>query len=163
RRGPSRVVVCIGGSATTDGGAGMAQALGIRFLDASGMDLSPGGAALLELDRIDTTGLLPEVRACGFLVACDVDNPLVGPRGVAGAGLVVTGEGKLDEQSFHGKTVAGVRRVAGEAGVPVLVVCGQATVRPSGVRVASLAEAFGLERAMQDTTAALQELVEGIA
>lgn len=77
------LVVCIGGSATNDGGAGMAQALGIRLLDGSGRDLEPGGEALLELASIDDGGLDEAVRRARILVACDVDNPLTGPEGAA--------------------------------------------------------------------------------
>lgn len=238
---PDEVIVCIGGSATNDGGAGMAQALGVRLLDAEGRDLPPGGAALLGLARIDATGLHPSVRRVRFVVACDVDNPLVGPHGasavygpqkgaspedvalldralahyaavvhrdlaldlrdtpgagaagglgaglmafvgarlrpgvevvmeavrlrqrMAAADLVVTGEGKLDEQSLRGKTPAGVMGAARELGVPVVVVCGQAEIRPPGVLVASLVERFGLERAMEGTRRALEDLVAEIA
>jgi glycerate kinase len=238
---PVQVIVCIGGSATTDGGAGMAQALGVRLLDAAGRDIGPGGAALLELDRIDASGLPPVIGAKRFVVASDVDNPLVGPEGaaavygpqkgaspadvelldrglrrfaevlrrdlgidiadrpgagaaggsgaglmaflgaelrpgievvmeatrfadrIAGADLVVTGEGKLDEQSMHGKTVDGVRRAAEAAAVPLVVVCGQATIHPSGMRVEALADRFGLDRALRDTRPALEELVEDLA
>src|SRR5207244_6425848 len=74
-RGVSRVLVCIGGSATNDGGAGMAQALGVRLLDAEGRELPRGGAALIRLARIDATGLDPAVAAARFGVATDVDNP----------------------------------------------------------------------------------------
>lgn len=77
------VLVCIGGSATNDGGAGMAQALGIRLLDAAGHDLRPGGAALLELASIDAGGLDPDAKRATISVACDVDNPLTGPRGAS--------------------------------------------------------------------------------
>jgi glycerate kinase len=83
RAGARRVLVCIGGSATNDGGAGMAQAVGIRLLDAQGRDLGPGGAALLELARIDMTRLDPAVAAATFVVATDVDNPLVGSHGAS--------------------------------------------------------------------------------
>jgi glycerate 2-kinase len=83
RRGARRVLVCIGGSATNDAGAGMAQALGIRLLDERGDDLRPGGAALLDLARIDVTGLDPAAAAADFVVATDVDNPLVGPNGAS--------------------------------------------------------------------------------
>jgi glycerate kinase len=79
--GPARVMVCIGGSATNDAGAGMAQALGVRLLDEDGEDLPPGGAALDRLARIDTTGLYRSVRDVEFVVASDVDNPLTGPLG----------------------------------------------------------------------------------
>jgi len=83
RSGVRRVMVCIGGSATNDAGAGMAQALGIRLLDESGHDLGPGGSALANLARIDMSGLDPAVGASTFVVATDVDNPLVGPQGAS--------------------------------------------------------------------------------
>ncbi|HEX2089076.1 MAG TPA: glycerate kinase [Actinomycetota bacterium] len=83
RRGARRVLVCIGGSATNDAGAGMAQALGVRLLDREGRQLRSGGAALLELSRIDVTRIDPLVRDVEFVAATDVDNPLVGPRGAS--------------------------------------------------------------------------------
>ncbi|GAA3978056.1 glycerate kinase [Actinomadura viridis] len=81
--GARDVLVCLGGSASTDGGAGLLRALGVRFTDAAGEDLPPGGGALARLAAIDDSGLRPEVRATRFRVACDVTNPLVGPRGAA--------------------------------------------------------------------------------
>jgi glycerate 2-kinase len=83
RRGVERVLVCIGGSATNDGGAGMAQAVGVRVLDRYGRDLRPGGAALLELATIDMSGLDASVARATFVVATDVDNPLAGPHGAS--------------------------------------------------------------------------------
>ena len=83
KQGVRRVLVCIGGSATNDAGAGMAQALGARLLDRAGRQLRSGGAALLELARIDVTRLDPVAREVEFVVATDVDNPLVGPRGAS--------------------------------------------------------------------------------
>jgi glycerate kinase len=83
RHGPSRAIVCIGGSATNDGGGGMAQALGIRLLDEEDGDLPPGGAALRRLARIDASGLDRAVRGVDVVVASDVDNPLTGPRGAS--------------------------------------------------------------------------------
>ncbi|HEY3210136.1 MAG TPA: glycerate kinase [Actinomycetota bacterium] len=83
RKGVERVLVCIGGSATNDGGAGMAQAVGVRLLDGRGLDLGSGGAALLDLATIDMRTLDPSVGAAGFVVATDVDNPLVGPHGAS--------------------------------------------------------------------------------
>jgi glycerate kinase len=241
RAGAERIIVTIGGSATNDGGAGMAQALGVRLLDAAGREIGPGGAAVLELDRIDASGLAEEVRGVEFLVASDVDNPLFGPQGAAavygpqkgaspedvelldramrhfaevvrrdlgvdvanrpgagaaggigaglmaflradvrpgaalvmeavgfreriqGADLVITGEGKLDEQSLRGKTPAAVIEVSAEAGVPAVIVCGQATIEVEGVVVESLAARVGLDRAMADTEAALEELAESLA
>lgn len=81
--GLRKLVIGIGGSATNDGGAGMARALGVRFLDAVGRDLPEGGAALAHLARIDRSGLDPRLLEASILVACDVDNPLCGPRGAS--------------------------------------------------------------------------------
>jgi glycerate 2-kinase len=81
--GCRRVVLGIGGSASTDGGAGMVQALGARLLDAAGAELGPGGAALADLDRIDLSGLDPRIRQTEVTVASDVDNPLLGRQGAA--------------------------------------------------------------------------------
>lgn len=241
RHRPVRLVVCVGGSATTDGGAGMAQALGARLLAASGDDIGPGGGCLLDLASVDARPVAPLLGSTRVLVACDVDNPLVGPFGssavygpqkgatpedvvlldralghfaaivhrdlgmdlrempgggaagglaaglvaflgarlrpgvevvmeavrlperIARADLVITGEGKLDEQSMRGKTVAGVARAAKEARVSVLAMCGRAEVRPEGVQVASLVDRFGEERALGDTRMALEDLAEELA
>ncbi len=76
-------VIGIGGSATNDAGAGMAQALGARLLDANGADLPFGGAALASLDRIDLGGLDPRIAESDVVVACDVSNPLCGPSGAS--------------------------------------------------------------------------------
>lgn len=241
RERPAQIVVCIGGSATNDGGAGMAQALGVRLLDDEGLEIGPGGAGLLDLARIDASRLNPAVRRTRFVVATDVDNPLTGPQGASavfgpqkgaapddvamldralahfaavvhrdlgidvrhvpgagaagglGAGLVaflgahlrpgvevvmeavglperlgradlaITGEGKLDEQSLHGKAPAGVIRAGREAGVPVVVLCGRAEVRPPDVHVFSLVDRFGEERATEDARRALEDLAGEVA
>lgn len=237
----TEVLVCIGGSATNDAGAGMAQALGIRLLDRERHDLAPGGAALLGLDAIDPRGLDDAVRRARFVVACDVANPLIGPHGasatygpqkgasagdvhlldralahfadvvrrdlginvrdvpgagaagglgaaligflgaelrpgvevvmeavgfadtLAGADLVITGEGKLDEQSLHGKVPAGVTARAREAGAQVAILCGRSEVHPEGVRVESLVEWFGESRAMTDPSGGLEDLAAVLA
>ncbi len=200
--GARRFILGIGGSATNDGGAGMVQALGARLLDADGQALAPGGAALAALARIDVSALDPRLAECRIEVACDVDNPLTGPRGasavfgpqkgatagmvhtldanlahfariierdlgvavdqVPGAGaaggmgaamlaffgatlkpgieivtaavgleahvrdadLVITGEGRIDFQTVHGKTPVGVARVAKRHGKPVIGIAG---------------------------------------
>ncbi|GAA1302849.1 glycerate kinase [Planotetraspora silvatica] len=94
RHGATRIVLGLGGSACTDGGAGMVQALGARLLDEDGEELPFGGAALRRLDRIDASALVqpaPGDPAAGgtgvggveFVVASDVDNPLLGPYGAA--------------------------------------------------------------------------------
>jgi len=200
--GARRLIVGLGGSATNDGGAGMATALGARFLDAAGHELPPGGAALARLQRIDTSGMDPRLASLDVVAATDVTNPLCGPQGASlvygpqkgaspqvaqeldaalrryaevverdlgvrvldtpgagaagglgagliaflgaqirpgfevvaeavrlaermrDAGIVLTGEGRLDGQTAYGKTVAGVARLAASMGVPVLVVPG---------------------------------------
>jgi glycerate kinase len=82
-RGCHTVVLGIGGSASTDGGAGMVQALGARLLDDAGTELPRGGAALADLDRVDLTGLHPRLAQTRVVVASDVDNPLLGRNGAA--------------------------------------------------------------------------------
>jgi glycerate kinase len=81
--GVERIIAGIGGSATNDGGAGMAQALGYRLLDSAGADLPRGGAALARLARIDSSGFDPAWRSVKVMVACDVTNPLTGPLGAS--------------------------------------------------------------------------------
>jgi glycerate kinase len=197
-----RFIVGIGGSATNDGGAGMAQALGYRLLDAAGRDLPRGGAALAMLERIDASGFEPWVPKVEVKVACDVTNPLTGPLGasavygpqkganrtavreldaalgrladvierdlgkrvadipgagaaggtgaglvafldaslvpgaplvveaagldahLAGADLVITGEGRVDEQTAYGKAPGEVAKRAHAVGIPVLLLAG---------------------------------------
>lgn len=80
-RGIRKLIVGIGGSATNDGGMGMAQALGVSFLDAFGSELPGGGAALKLLSRIDISMIDSRLLETRIVVACDVDNPLCGPRG----------------------------------------------------------------------------------
>ncbi len=238
---PTEVIVCVGGSATNDGGAGLAQGLGVRLVNASGSEIGPGGASLLDLERIDVSGLEPAAARTRFLVACDVDNPLTGPqgasvvfgsqkgatsddvllldralghlaaviyrdlgldvRGLAGGGaggglgagmvaflgahlrpgvelvmdavrlarcleaadLVVTGEGKVDQQSLHGKVLDGVIGAARTAGVPAIVMCGRAESRPFDVPVFDLVGRFGEERAVMDARSALEALASEVA
>ncbi|MCC8536148.1 glycerate kinase [Xanthomonas axonopodis pv. poinsettiicola] len=200
--GARHFIIGIGGSATNEGGAGMAQALGVRLLDAHGGPIDAGGAALAALARIDTDGLDPRLQGCHIEVACDVDNPLIGPTGastvfgpqkgatagmvrqldanlqhyadllerdlglrlhglpgggaagglgaglvaflgaqlrpgveivaqalgletlIAQADLVITGEGRLDSQSLHGKTPLGVAQLAQRHATPVIAIAG---------------------------------------
>ncbi len=77
------ILLGIGGSATNDGGAGMALALGAKLLESRGQDLPPGGAALKNLARIDKSSFHPKIAASRFTVACDVVNPLCGPNGAS--------------------------------------------------------------------------------
>lgn len=225
------VVLGIGGSASTDGGAGMLAALGARLFDPAGNELPPGGGALIALERVDLSGLHPRLAHTRVVVASDVDNPLLGPHGAAavygpqkgatpadvklldaslarwdavlsrtlaaaaagragvglmrdrpgagaaggvghaamaalggvlepgiglildlvgfagylpGAGLVITGEGSLDEQTLSGKAPAGVAAAAGAAGVPVVAVSGQLALAEDKLHEAGFARAYAL-------------------
>ena len=81
--GYSRIIVGLGGSATNDGGAGLAAALGVRFLDAAGHELPPGGAALANLARIDVSARHPALAHATVIGATDVTNPLCGATGAS--------------------------------------------------------------------------------
>ncbi|MBI5594789.1 MAG: glycerate kinase [Elusimicrobia bacterium] len=83
RRGRRRILVGLGGSASSDGGAGMARALGARLLDERGRELPPGAAALVRLARVDTAGLRRRLRGVRVIAICDVSNPLLGRNGSA--------------------------------------------------------------------------------
>lgn len=232
--GARRVVLGIGGSATTDGGAGMLQALGLRLLDADGHEVPPGGGGLLHLDRVDAAGLDPRLAQVEFVVASDVDNPLAGPAGaahvfgpqkgasaddvrlldaalsrwaavltrglgvdvaattgaggaggtaagalavgarivsgaglvcdliglddaVAGAALVITGEGSLDEQTLRGKAPVEVARRAAAAGVPCLAVAGRVALGPDELAAAGFADAHALTEVEPDVARCLAE------
>lgn len=236
--GCTRVVLGVGGSATTDGGAGMLTALGLRLLDEHGEPLLRGGAALAHLRTVDASRLHPRVREAQFVLAADVDNPLTGPRGaaavfgpqkgaspqdvteldaalgtfrdrltvalgeparaaadapgagaaggvgyaalavlgaerrpgvdvvldlvdldaaVAGADLLVTGEGSLDEQSLGGKTPLGVLRVGRRHGVPVIAVCGRTTLSPEALAEAGFAAVHELRALAPDTNTSMRE------
>ncbi len=82
-QGVREIIIGIGGSATNDGGTGMAAALGYRFLDDTGDELSPGGGELSRLAKIDTSKADPRLKETTFRVACDVSNPLTGERGAS--------------------------------------------------------------------------------
>ena len=82
-KGFRKFIVGIGGSATNDAGAGMAQALGIRLMDREGRNLVFGGAALQNLSVIDTSSIDQRVLESNFQIACDVNNPLTGPEGAS--------------------------------------------------------------------------------
>jgi glycerate 2-kinase len=109
--GANRLLVGLGGSASTDGGTGMLTALGARFLDVRGEPLPPGGGALVRLDRVDLDGLRPP-PVDGVDVLSDVDNPLLGPRGAA----AVFGPQKGAEASDVDRLERGLRRLAERLG-----------------------------------------------
>lgn len=81
--GANRIVLGLGGSATTDGGTGLARALGFRFLDTAGHDIPLGGGSLVDLERIDDSEVPDFVKNVPIVLACDVTNPLTGPEGAA--------------------------------------------------------------------------------
>jgi glycerate kinase len=166
-RGVRRFLVAIGGSATNDGGAGFAQALGARLLDADGSDLPPGGAALARLARVDVSGLDPRLAASRFTVACDVDNPLLGPHGAS----AVFGPQKGATPEMVAQLDAGLARyaevlrrdlgvdvadvpgsgAAGGMGAGLLAFC-RAELRP-GVEI--VMEAVGLRQRLRGTRLAV--------
>ncbi|MDF1575010.1 MAG: glycerate kinase [Bacteroidales bacterium] len=104
--GVKKILLGIGGSATNDGGAGMAQALGVRFRGKSGLLDVQGGGVLGEVVRIGMEGLDPRLAEVEIVAACDVDNPLTGPRGASFTygpqkGAHEEMAGKLDRNLFH--------------------------------------------------------------
>jgi len=225
------MILCIGGSATTDGGCGMAAALGALFTDRNNNNFVPCGETLRDIISIDLSGLDKRAAKSKFTVMCDVDNPLYGETGAAyvygpqkganpeqvrklddglrrysdvlenhfgrsfkdipgagaagglGAGcmaflgavlksgidtllelynfkdqckdadLVITGEGKLDSQSFQGKVMSGILREAGD--VPVWSVCGindcdDGFLEERGIRVFQACEGITAEESMKE-------------
>jgi glycerate 2-kinase len=78
-----KIVIGLGGSATTDGGAGALQALGVKFLDETGNEIKRGGGSLCDLETIDTLDLDKRINDCEVLLVCDVNNPLFGKTGAA--------------------------------------------------------------------------------
>ncbi|WP_051839306.1 glycerate kinase [Streptomyces sp. NRRL F-5126] len=236
--GARSIVLGVGGSATTDGGAGMLSALGAGFLDARGEPVGPGGGGLAALASADLTGLDPRLAATEIVLASDVDNPLTGPKGAAAvygpqkgaapadvaaldaalsryaevleaaigsraaaaalapgagaaggigygalvglgavfrsgievmldvlgfdgalarAGLVVTGEGSLDEQTLHGKAPVGVAAAARARGVDVVAVCGRLALDPAALRGAGILRAYPLTALEADPARCMAE------
>jgi glycerate 2-kinase len=220
--GARQVVLGVGGSASTDGGAGLLQALGARVLDVHGDPVRPGGAGLDEVAALDLTALDPAWRDVAVVLAADVDNPLTGPEGaaavygpqkgaspdevarldaglrrwadavaaavgqdrshvpgagaaggvgfaalavlgarmrpgidvvleltgleslLAGADLVITGEGSLDAQSLAGKAPVGVARAAARHGVRVVAVAGRNMLSADELATAGISAVYPL-------------------
>ena len=122
--GLRRIILGIGGSATNDAGVGMARALGAHFLDAQGAELPEGGAALADLASIELAALDPRLQETELIVACDVDNPLCGPRGASAVfgpqkgatpGVVAQLDAALAHFADHAQKVTG-RNQANAAG-----------------------------------------------
>lgn len=82
-RGCRKFIIAIGGSATNDGGAGMAMVLGVKFYDEDGREIGLGGGELSKIYSIDTSNLDDRLKECEFIVACDVANPLIGENGAS--------------------------------------------------------------------------------
>jgi glycerate kinase len=237
-RGASRIVLGVGGSATTDGGAGMAAALGARFETSSGPVRPAGGAGLLAVVRLDLDALDRRLADAAVVVACDVDNPLTGPSGaaavygpqkgataqtvalldraldhwadvvaaatgrdlrhlpgagaagglgfgaaallgaevrsgvdmlldlsgfartVAGADLVIVGEGSLDEQSLRGKGPVGVAAAARRAGARVVAAAGRSTVTPAQLRAVGIDAVHALSDLQPDAELSMRHAAE---
>lgn len=246
-RGVERLVIALGGSASTDGGAGVLTALGARLLDAAGAPVAPGARGLAAIDRIDSDALRP-LPVGGVVLLTDVDNPLLGPRGaaavfgpqkgldsatqplaeaglrhwaalhphidparpgsgaaggaafgllawgatprtatprtatiepgaaaiaellglpavLAGADLVVTGEGRFDGQSSGGKAPWQVARLAAAAGTPCALVAGAITAEAEGFAVTAVLDelAGSTEAALADPARWLRVAGAGLA
>lgn len=169
--GARDIVLGIGGSACTDGGAGMLQALGARLLDASGAELPRGGGALVDLASADLAGIDPRLGTTRIVLAADVENPLTGPNGAAAvfgpqkgatrqdvelldAGLAnlarVLGLA-LDPQEVAAHAAAPGAGAAGGVGFAALAVMG--ATRRRGIDV--VLELTGLERALAGADAVI--------
>jgi glycerate kinase len=106
--GARRIVFGVGGSASTDGGTGLLQALGGAVLDARGKQIGRGGGALRDVASLDLTGLHPALRSCSLTIATDVDSPLTGPGGAAD----VYGPQKGASPAQVGELASGLRHLA---------------------------------------------------
>jgi glycerate kinase len=215
--GVQEIILGIGGSATNDGGIGMAAALGYQFLDKYGSVLTPNGEALSQIFAIDASNVNPRLKDCQITVACDVTNPLFGKNGAAyiygpqkgadsktieildaglqsfariathtfghdvsflpgagaaggvGAGsmwflnarlesgvqivmkhigiekqiaeadLVITGEGKLDQQTLQGKVILGLSEICHKENTPLAVLCGTLAISTAQIQQAGFA------------------------
>jgi glycerate kinase len=116
--GCARVVIGVGGSASTDGGAGMLVALGARLLDATGGPLAGGGGELGRLASVDLSRLHPAVGRAEIILASDVDNPLLGPRGAASVYGPQKGAGPQDVAVLEAGLAGWSRALANAAGLP---------------------------------------------
>lgn len=158
--GARTIVFGVGGSATTDGGAGMLAALGARFLDASGAPVPPGGGSLRELATADLSGLDARLKDVELILASDVDNPLTGPKGAPAVygpqkGATPEDVALLDAALAHYASVLGPEHAdspgagaAGGIGYGALVALG-ASFRP-GIEV--MLDVLGFAPALERAT-----------
>lgn len=227
-RGVREIFLCLGGSATNDGGTGMATALGYHFTDGNGLPVEPVGRMLERISSIDDSRVIPQLRKVAFRVVTDVTSPLTGPNGAAfmyglqkgahmkdlpaldaglknlaervrakyaididqvpgvgaagglGAGamaflhalpergikvvihktgleeklkrcdLVITGEGRLDQQTLQGKTVQGIAGIARACLKPVVVICGLSTLSESEIQACGLTKVIEISKNESD-------------
>lgn len=164
KQGAKTIIIGIGGSATNDGGAGMAQALGVRFLDAEGREIKELGCGemLIKIAAMDMQALDERVNDIDIIVACDVENPLCGKKGAAhvfgpqkGATpeMVATLDanlgyfGKLIKQRL-GKEVSRVPGAGAAGGLGAGLMAFTGARLKSGIDI--VLEATGLERCIQD-------------
>jgi len=122
--GCRHIILGVGGSANTDGGAGILQGLGARLLDADGGDLPPGGAALADLAGIDFSGFDSRLDDARFILASDVDNPLLGPDGAPAIFGPQKGATPADVGTLDGALANFVQVLAGEIGPRALKAAG---------------------------------------
>lgn len=144
-RGATEILLCIGGSATSDGGTGLLRALGARFLTADATEAAPGGGGLSAIDRLDLSELHPSAREARWRIAVDVDNPLVGERGAAAVFGPQKGAGsddvaRLDDGLTH---LAGV--LARDLDIPVTQIRDGAGMGAAGGMPAALCAVLGAE------------------
>lgn len=123
-RGCRELIIGIGGSATNDGGAGMAAALGVKFLDKDGKKLGYGGAELSRLVKLDRSGLDPRLQETAIKVAGDVDNPLTGPRGASQVYGPQKGASREMAEQLDGALVNYARVIKKELGINIADVPG---------------------------------------
>ncbi|WP_025762259.1 glycerate kinase [Dyadobacter tibetensis] len=234
-KGAKKIVLGIGGSATTDAGIGMAAALGYRFYDDQDVEVLPIGGMMRNISKIDTSMVLPQLQQCKVVVACDVTNPLLGQEGAAavygpqkgaspemiplleqglerisnlakevfhmdihqkpgsgaagglGAGcqwflggelqegvkvimelsnlenliqsadLVITGEGRVDQQTLQGKVVKGLANLCNRNQVPLAVLCGSLSISAEELETAGITYASSILDKPMDLDTALSE------
>jgi glycerate kinase len=159
-RGIRRIVVGLGGSATNDAGAGMAQALGFSLRDGQGNELPPGGAALAGLASIVTARCHPALEACEILAACDVTNPLCGPQGASRTYGPQKGAGEQDALALDAALEHFGRLLETQLGIPILNLPGGGAAGGLGAGLAAFAH--GQLRQGFDLVARLCSLAERI-
>lgn len=140
-RGATEIVLGLGGSASTDGGAGLVQALGASLTDPAGHQLRPGGAALADLRGIDLTGLQERLEGVRFVVACDVDNPLLGANGAAAVFGPQKGAGPAEVEQLELALTAWARVVADATGADLAQQPGAGAAGGTGFAALALLDA----------------------